>query len=68
MNYPRLDRTKFKRQTFEEADDQLEYWLSKTVEERLKAAHYLICMAWGLDPENPPRLDRTKFSMRKHAA
>ncbi len=66
MIYPRLDRTKFKIQSFQEADDQLSYWLSKSVEERLEAAYYLISVAWGFDFNNPPRLDRTKFSMRKH--
>lgn len=27
---------------------------------------YLIAAAWGYDPQNPPRLDRTCFSTRKH--
>jgi len=65
---PRLDRTKFKRQSFEEADKQKEYWLGKTVEERLAAAHYLNSIVYGFDIDNPPRLDRTKFSTRKQAA
>ncbi len=66
MEYPRLDRTRFKMQSFQEADDQLQYWLTKTPVERLQAAYYLISVAWGFDINNPPRLDRTKFSMRKH--
>ncbi|HFA50132.1 MAG TPA: hypothetical protein ENJ95_14070 [Bacteroidetes bacterium] len=66
MEYPRLDRTRFKIQSFQEADDQHQYWLTKTPVERLQAAYYLISVAWGFDINNPPRLDRTKFSMRKH--
>lgn len=64
----RLDRTKFKMQTFREASHQLEYWKTKTVEERLGAAFYLMSVAYDFDIENPPRLDRTVFSMRKHDA
>ncbi|MEO6037091.1 MAG: hypothetical protein ABIQ93_01680 [Saprospiraceae bacterium] len=63
---PRLDRTKFKRQSLAEADHQLEYWLSKTPAERLQAAWWLSCRAYGFDPANPPRLDRSVFSARKH--
>ncbi len=62
----RLDRTKFKMQTYKEASHQLAYWLSKTPSERLRAAHYLISQAYGFDLDNPPRMDRTAFSVRKH--
>jgi len=33
-----MDRTAFKINTFEEADNNVEYWLSKTPTERLAAA------------------------------
>ena len=62
----RLDRTAFKIQTFEEADNNQTYWLSQSPEKRLQAAWFLTCAAYGLDPHNPPRLDREHFSMRKH--
>ncbi|CAN5345339.1 hypothetical protein BH09BAC1_BH09BAC1_26320 [soil metagenome] len=62
----RLDRTAFKIQTFEEADNNRDYWLSKTPEERMAAAWYLTCCAYGIDYKNPPRLDRECFSMRNH--
>ena len=61
----RLDRTKFKAQSFEAADNQYEYWQKKTIEERLRAAHYLISVAYDFDINNPPKLDRTAFSARK---
>lgn len=64
----RLDRTKFKMQTFKEASHQLAYWRSKTIEERLKAAYYLISAAFDFDINNPPKFDRTVFSMRKHGS
>jgi hypothetical protein len=65
MNDFRLDRTAFKIQTFEEADNQRAYWMSKTPKERLAAAWYLICAAYGLDYEAENRMDRTYFRIRK---
>ena len=62
----RLDRTKFKMQTHADASHQLEYWRSKPIEERLRAAYYLISVAYNFDVNHPPKLDRTSFSMRKH--
>ena len=62
----RLDRTAFRAQSFEEAERYTrEFWRSKTVEERLCAAHFLIMTSYGFDPENPPRMDKTAFSYRK---
>jgi len=68
MNFelPRLDRTKFKIQTYEEADKTRSYWLSKTPEERLLAAHYLNSVCFNFDFQNHITLDRSKFSSRKH--
>ncbi|MCS7019732.1 MAG: hypothetical protein RMJ87_11850 [Cytophagales bacterium] len=61
----KLDRTAFKIQSFEQASHQREYWLSKTYRERLEAAWYLICSAYGIVPGHNDRLDRTCFQMRK---
>lgn len=63
----RLDRTKFKMQTFKEASHQLSYWQTKTAVERLQAAYFLISQAYNFDLNNPPKMDRQQFSMRKHA-
>ncbi len=62
----RLDKTAFKIQSFAEADNTRAYWLNKTPEERWKAAWFLTCAAYGIDYNNPPRLDRNHFSMRKN--
>lgn len=65
MEKYKLDRTAFKIQTFEEAADTSEYWKNKTYAERLEAADYLNSVAFNYDINNPPRLDRSFFSMRK---
>ena len=60
----RMDKTAFKIQTFEEADDHYGPWKNKSTGERLDAACYLICMAFKVKPST--KLDRTVFSKRKH--
>jgi hypothetical protein len=62
----RLDRNAFPIQSFREAEQTREFWLKKSPAERWAAAWYLTCCAWNIDHKNPPRLDRTVFSMRKN--
>jgi hypothetical protein len=51
---------------FEDNEERIkDYWLNASVYERLRAAHYLNATVYGFDPENPPRMDRTAFSMKK---
>ncbi len=52
--------------TFTDASHQLAYWKTKSLSERLAAAWILTCKAYKIDPANPPKMDRTFFSMRKH--
>jgi hypothetical protein len=61
----RMDKTAFKIQTFEEADNHYGSWENKSTKDRLDAASYLICMAFRVKPST--KLDRTIFSKRKHA-
>jgi len=61
----KLDKSHFKKQTFKEADNNVAYWRSKTPAERLEAAYILSLRAYGYDPANPPRLDKTLFSKRR---
>lgn len=61
----RLDRTAFKMQTKEQASHTEAYWMLQSDGDKLRAAYNLSLRAFGYDPDNEPRLDRTKFSMRK---
>ena len=61
----RLDRTAFRRQTAEEADDQLAYWLTLPPQERLLAAKFLIARAWGFSPADVPRMDKSIFKAKR---
>ena len=68
-NLFKLDRTAFKiRKHGDEIEQNRAFWLSRTPAERLSAAWYLSCRAFGLDPFENPRLDRTAFSIRKRDA
>lgn len=64
MDSYRLDRYAFSVQSFKEASNQRDYWMQKTVIERLAAAWYLVCTAHQLDYHGKHRLDRTVFSIR----
>ncbi|MBO0939816.1 hypothetical protein J2I47_24945 [Fibrella sp. HMF5335] len=61
----KLDRTAFKAGNHQQNGNQFLYWQSKSMTERLQAAAYLNSVAYNYDLLNPPRLDRTAFSMRK---
>lgn len=63
----RLDRTTFHAGTHEENARYHAQNQPATLSERLRAAAYLNSVAYGYDLNNPPRLDRTVFSMRQHA-
>ncbi|QHV98340.1 hypothetical protein [Spirosoma endbachense] len=62
----RLDRTAFHMGTHEETEYYHARNQPKTFTERLQAATYLNSIAFRYDINNPPRLDRTAFSARKH--
>jgi hypothetical protein len=62
----KLDRNSFSMHSLEEKTPARAYWVLKTNEERLAAAFYLNSVAYNFDINNPPRLDRTVFSARKH--
>ena len=60
-----MDRSAFKAQTAQEADTaHAEYYRSLTWQERLRIANYLNSVAYNYSVDNPPRLDRTQFSVR----
>jgi translation initiation factor 2B subunit (eIF-2B alpha/beta/delta family) len=59
----RLDKTVFNALTFEEADDHITYWLSKTEDERLNAACSIINQIFGVTPST--KVDRTVTDKRK---
>lgn len=62
----RLDKSVFKIKTFKEADDNRSYWMSVSPKERLAAAWYLICSAYNIEHHGYHKLDKSKFSIRKH--
>ena len=65
MKEPKLDKTKFRIQSFEEADHSVKYWRSRPWQERLQNGYYLSLRAFGYDPVNEPRMDKTAFKTRR---
>ena len=64
MDNFKLDRTAFKAHTHIEAGNHAETYKKLSWQERLKIATYLNSVAFNFDLNNPPRLDRTKFSAK----
>ncbi|HZV70425.1 MAG TPA: hypothetical protein VFG10_12805 [Saprospiraceae bacterium] len=62
----KLDKTAFKKQTAEDAANTVAYWRTQSYADRLTSAYHLSLRAYGYDPADEPRLDRTAFSTRKH--
>jgi hypothetical protein len=65
MGEYKLDRTAFKAQTAEEAPKtQAAYYKTLTWQERLRIANYLNSVAFNYPENEPPKMDKTVFSMR----
>lgn len=60
-----MDKTAFKVQTVEEADDSMRDYSNHTLKQRLEIAYYLTSIAYKFDMDNPPRMDKTAFRMKK---
>lgn len=59
-----MDKTAFKMQTFEEADDAMRNYTNHSVKERLEIAYYLTSVAYQFDLEHPSRMDKTIFRIK----
>jgi len=61
----RMDKTAFKVKTFEEADDVMRDYSSYSMQERLRIYWYLTSIAYKFDLDNPHRMDKTVFRIKK---
>ncbi len=66
MNKFRLDKTAFKIQSVKNADESMRDSRHYSSSERFEIAFYLTSVAYGFDMQNPPRMDKTIFRIRKH--
>lgn len=62
----KLDKTFSATKTFSEAEESKKFPPETPLAERLRQAWYLTCMSYGIDPQNPVKMDKNYFSMRKH--
>ena len=63
----KLDRTAFKAHTRKEATNHAEVYKNLSWQKRLKIASYLNSVAYNFDLNNPPRIDRTRFSAKSRS-
>ena len=65
MSEYRMDKTAFKAQTAAEATkNQAAYYKTLTWQERLRIANYLNSVAYNFPENEPPRMDKTVFTVR----
>jgi hypothetical protein len=63
----RLDKTYSKAQTFAEAEKENLFAASVSYTERLNQAWYLTATAFGINPIQPPKMEKHISGCRKHA-
>lgn len=63
----KLDKNFAVTKTFKEVEESKKFPPDTPLVERLRQAWYLTCMAYGIDPQSPPKMDKAFFSVRKHA-
>ena len=63
----KLDKTFMKAQTHAEAELDKKFPKDMPIGERLREAWWLTCMAYGIDPDNCPKMEKQYFSKRKHS-
>ena len=63
----KLDKTFAKAQSFEEAEKSKRFYDNDTLTERLRQSWFLTCAAYGIDYNNPPKMEKKLFSVRKHS-
>lgn len=68
MNSFKLDRTAFKAQTHKEAANHASEYKKLSWQDRLRVTAYLNSFAYNFDLNNPPRMDRTKFSAKSSSS
>ncbi len=61
----KMDKTVFSVYKKEEEPNDFLFWQGKSISERLRAAAYLNSVAYNYDINNPPRMDKTVFSIVK---
>jgi hypothetical protein len=62
----KLDKTIHKAQTAKEAEKGNLFDATVSLGKRLEEAWILTAQAYGIDPLNPPKMEKTLFSTRKH--
>jgi len=68
MSSFKLDRIAFKAQTIKEAANHSKEYKNLSWQDRLKVASYLNSVAYNYDINNPPVMDRRKFSAKSFSS
>jgi hypothetical protein len=64
MSEYKLDRTAFRAHSVKEPEGYAAAYKNLSWKKWLEIAHYLNSVAFNFDPQNPPRMDRSRFSAK----
>lgn len=67
LNMYKMEKTFMRGQTHAAAEQDKKFPENMPIDERLKEAWWLICMTYGIDHANPPKMDKQFFFARKHS-
>ncbi len=62
----KMNKSYSKVQTLAGAERDKLFLFTDSLSERLKQGWYLSAMAYGIDPVNPPKMEKRLVSIRKH--
>lgn len=60
-----MDKTAFKIQSFEEADDAMQDYSRFSLQERMRIYWHLTSIAYKFNLDSPPRMDKTFFCIKR---
>lgn len=61
----KMNRSYLKAQTFADAEKNKLFLSTDSLSERLNQVWYLTAMAYGIDPQNPPKMQKILANIRK---
>ena len=64
----KMNKSYSKVQTLADAEKDKLFLPTDSLSERLRQGWYLSAMAYGIDPVNPPKMEKHLVSLRKHSS
>jgi hypothetical protein len=64
----KMDKNFMRAQTHTGAEKDKIFSKEVSIGDRLRESWWITCLAFGIDPAHPPKMDKYFFSVRKHSS